>query len=124
MHYTHELMFQITQGSSTAVKNTRYPFACMLSLEKNEFESLFKTSFCQFSSFLFFLIFLYIGISRLPRTITSRIKWTSCGIKRILPDQPVYNAMQYFWPNGLCISVMKSLVSSYLSLARLTHCKN
>ena len=28
MHYTCELMFQTTQATPTAVKNTQYPFAC------------------------------------------------------------------------------------------------
>ena len=37
-----------------------------------------------------------MGISRLPRTITSGIKQTSCGIKRILPDQPDYKCYAMF----------------------------
>ena len=49
-----------------------------------------------FRHFFFFLIFLYIGISRLPRTITSRIKQTCCGIKRTIPDQPVHKCYAIF----------------------------
>ena len=105
MHFSHELMLQVMQDTSTAVKNTRYPFARPANNSNtirlhDRFEN--KMSLSVHSKHLpIFLISFLFNFSlqrdfRLPRTITSRIKQTSCGIKRTLPDQPVYKCYAMF----------------------------